>query len=348
MDKHAKIHVAGHRGLVGSALVRCLRDNGYDNLLLRTSAELDLCNQHAVNDFYAAEQPTHVLRAAATVGGIHANDSLPADFIRNNLQIAVNVIDAAYRNGAKKLLFLGSSCIYPRLAPQPIREESLLEGALEPTNEWYALAKISGLKMCQAYRRQYGFDAISTMPTNLYGPNDNYDLQGSHVLPALIRKFHLAKLTKAGEMQALASDEAKYGRIPDEIVVMLGLKREGDGFALQHGKDTAVMLWGSGSPKREFLYVDDLARACVFLMHHYSDDMALNVGVGEDISILALAGIVQRIVGFEGEVVWDTDKPDGPPRKLLNVDRISALGWQAETGLESGIQRSYQDYLSRI
>jgi len=348
MDKNAKIHVAGHRGLVGSALVRCLRKNGYNNLLLRTSVELDLCNQHAVNNFYADEQPTHVILAAAKVGGIHANNSLPADFIRDNLQIAVNVIDAAYKNGTKKLLFLGSSCIYPKFAPQPICEEQLLEGALEPTNEWYALAKIAGLKMCQAYRRQYGFDAISAMPTNLYGPNDNYDLQRSHVLPALIRKFHLAKLAKAGDMRALVRDETSYGRIPDDILAMLGLRREVDGFALQEEKDVAVMLWGSGSPCREFLHVDDLARACLFLMHNYSDDIALNLGVGKDISILEAAKIVQHIVGFDGQIFWNSDKPDGPPRKLLNIDRISALGWQAEVDFKRGIQLSYEDYLGRL
>ncbi|MDQ6988165.1 MAG: GDP-L-fucose synthase [Mariprofundaceae bacterium] len=348
MKKQAKIHVAGHRGLVGSALVRCLRQNGYDNLLLRTSAELDLCDAHAVDVFYAAEKPEYVILAAAKVGGIHANQSFPADFIRDNLQIAMSVIDAAHRHGAKKLLFLGSSCIYPKLAAQPIREEYLLEGALEPSNEWYAMAKIAGLKMCQAYRRQYGFDAISAMPTNLYGPNDNYDLEKSHVLPALIRKFHLAKLVKAADMQGLMRDEAVYGRIPDDILAMLGLQRQGDGFSALVGKDTAVMLWGSGSPQREFLYVDDLAWACLFLLQHYSDEMALNVGVGEDVSILELAGIIQSIVGFDGEVVWDASKPDGTPRKLLDVGRINALGWRAETALENGIRLSYEDYLSRF
>jgi len=348
MQKKAKIHVAGHRGLVGSALVRCLQQHGYDNLLLRTSGELDLCDSHAVDAFYAAEKPEYVILAAAKVGGIHANQSFPADFIRDNLQIAMSVIDAAYRHDVKKLLFLGSSCIYPKLAAQPIREEYLLEGQLEPSNEWYAVAKIAGLKMCQAYRRQYDFDAISAMPTNLYGPNDNYDLEKSHVLPALIRKFHLAKLAKAADMGGLMRDEAAYGRIPDDILGMLGLQRQSDGFLPLAGQGTAVMLWGSGSPKREFLYVDDLAQACLFLLQHYSDEMALNVGVGEDVSIFELAAMIQSIVGFDGEVVWDASKPDGTPRKLLDVGRINALGWRAETDLQSGIRRSYEDYLSRF
>jgi len=247
----------------------------------------------------------------------------------------------------KKLLFLGSSCIYPRLAPQPIREEYLLDGALETTNEWYALAKIAGLKMCQAYRRQYGFDAISVMPTNMYGPNDHYDLQNSHVLPALIRKFHLAKLATAGDMDGLQRDEQIFGPIPDDILHMLALIRVDGALSGDPGKPPAVMLWGSGSPFREFMYVDDLARACLFLLQEYSAEMALNVGVGEDITIRELAELIQRIVGFDGEVLWDTEKPDGTPRKLLDVGRINALGWKAQTGLEDGIRLSYKDYLSR-
>jgi len=348
MQKTSRIHVAGHRGLVGSALVRLLEANGYSNLLLRTSAELDLCDQQAVEAFYAEERPEYVILAAARVGGIHANNSYPADFIHENLQIAMHVIDAAYRNGAKKLLFLGSSCIYPKMAAQPIREEYLLEGGLEPTNEWYAIAKIAGLKMCQAYRRQHGFDAISAMPTNLYGPNDNYNLQNSHVLPALIRKFHLARLAASGDVAALQRDEQVYGPIPDDILHMLAVRRDGDALAIDAARQTAVMLWGSGSPCREFLYVDDLARACLFLLENYSDEMALNVGVGEDVTIKQLAGIVQQIVGFDGEVVWDADKPDGTPRKLLDVSRINKLGWKAQTGLDAGIRLAYQDYLSRI
>lgn len=348
MKKDSRIHVAGHRGLVGSALVRCLQGQGYNNLLLRTSAELNLCDQQAVEAFYAAERPEYVILAAARVGGIHANNSFPADFIRDNLQIALNVIDAAYRHGAKKLLFLGSSCIYPKMAAQPIREEYLLEGGLEPTNEWYAIAKIAGLKMCQAYRRQYGFDAISTMPTNLYGPNDNYNLQNSHVLPALIRKFHLARLAVAGDVDGMRCDEQVYGPIPDDILHMLAVRRADGALMMDGARRPAVMLWGSGSPCREFLYVDDLARACLFLLQEYSGEMALNVGVGEDVTIKQLAGIIQGIVGFNGEVVWDASKPDGTPRKLLDVGRINALGWQAQTGLEAGIRLAYQDYLSRI
>ncbi|HCS13066.1 MAG: GDP-fucose synthetase [Zetaproteobacteria bacterium CG06_land_8_20_14_3_00_59_53] len=348
MQKDSRIHVAGHRGLVGSALVRCLQGQGYNHLLLRSSSELDLCDQQAVEAFYAAERPEYVILAAAKVGGIHANNSYPADFIRENLQIALHVIDAAYRHGAKKLLFLGSSCIYPKMAPQPIREEYLLEGGLEPTNEWYAIAKIAGLKMCQAYRRQYGFDAISTMPTNLYGPNDNYNLQNSHVLPALIRKFHLARLAAAGDVAGMQRDEQVYGTIPDDILHMLAVLRTGESLAIDASRKPAVMLWGSGSPCREFLYVDDLARACLFLLQEYSGEMALNVGVGEDITIKQLAGIIQGIVGFEGEVVWDANKPDGTPRKLLDVGRIHALGWKAQTGLEAGIRLAYQDYLSRF
>ncbi|MDQ6973133.1 MAG: NAD-dependent epimerase/dehydratase family protein, partial [Mariprofundaceae bacterium] len=247
MDKQSRIHVAGHRGLVGSALLRCLEGQGYDKLLLRTSAELDLRDAQAVDAFYAAEKPECVILAAAKVGGIHANNTYPADFIRENLQIQLNVIDAAYRHGAKKLLFLGSSCIYPKMAKQPIREEYLLDGALEPTNEWYAIAKIAGLKMCQAYRRQYGFDAISVMPTNMYGPKDHYDLEKSHVLPALIRKFHLARLSAAGDMDALTIDEHVHGRIPDDILAMLGLERSAQGLVKDPTRDVAVMLWGSGS-----------------------------------------------------------------------------------------------------
>jgi len=348
MDKQSRIHVAGHRGLVGSALLRCLEGQGYDKLLLRTSGELDLRDAQAVDAFYAAEKPEYIILAAAKVGGIHANKTYPADFIRENLQIQLNVIDAAYRHGAKKLLFLGSSCIYPKMAEQPIREEYLLGGPLEPTNEWYAIAKIAGLKMCQAYRRQYGFDAISVMPTNMYGPKDHYDLETSHVLPALIRKFHLARLSAAGDMGALALDEHVHGRIPDDILAMLGLERSAQGLVKDPARDAAVMLWGSGSPYREFLYVDDLARACVFLLREYSDEMALNVGVGEDVTIRDLAGLVQEIVGFDGAVVWDADKPDGTPRKLLDVSRIQALGWKASTSLADGIRLSYKDYLSRF
>ena len=306
MDKQAKIFVAGHRGLVGSAIVRRLEQAGFANLLLRARSELDLCDPAAVDAFFASERPAYVFVAAAKVGGIHANNTYPADFLRDNLLIQTSVIDAAYRHGTTKLLFLGSSCIYPKFAPQPMPEDCLLTGPLEPTNEWYAIAKIAGIKMCQAYRRQYGFNAISLMPTNLYGPGDNFDLANSHVLPALIRKFHEAK------MQG----------------------------------DAEVVIWGSGTPRREFLHVDDLADACLFLMQGYDEERIINVGVGEDASILELATLVQHVVGFKGEIVRDPSKPDGTPRKLLDVSRLHALGWRARIGLEEGIHETYQWYLA--
>lgn len=302
MRREDRIFVAGHRGLVGSAIVRRLRSEGYDNLLLRTREELDLTRQAEVEAFFEQERPDYVFLAAAKVGGIWANNSYPADFIRDNLFIQTNVIDAAYRNGVKKLLFLGSSCIYPKFAPQPLEEEYLLTGALEPTNEPYAVAKIAGIIMCQSYRRQYGANFISAMPTNLYGPGDNFDLETSHVLPALIRKFHEAKVRG----------------------------------------DSAVEVWGTGSPKREFLHVDDLADACVFLMQRYDDDEIINVGTGTDVSIRELAESIKEIVGFEGDVVFDTSRPDGTPRKLLDVSKIRGLGWQAKIDLEEGIRLTYQ------
>jgi len=308
MDKQAKIFVAGHRGLVGSAIVRRLEQAGFANLLLRARSELDLCDTAAVDAFFASERPAYVFVAAAKVGGIHANNTYPADFLRDNLLIQTSVIDAAYRHGTTKLLFLGSSCMYPKFAPQPMPEDCLLTGPLEPTNEWYAIAKIAGIKMCQAYRRQYGFNAISLMPTNLYGPGDNFDLANSHVLPALIRKFHEAK------MQG----------------------------------DAEVVIWGSGTPRREFLHVDDLADACLFLMQGYDEERIINVGVGEDVSILELATLVQRVVGFEGRIVLDASKPDGTPRKLLDVSRINALGWRARIGLEDGIRETYQWFLAHV
>jgi len=306
MNEDSRIFVAGHRGLVGGAIVRRLQQAGFGKLLLRSRAELDLRDAAAVQAFFAAERPEYVFLAAAKVGGIHANNSYPADFLRDNLQIQTAVIDAAWRHGVKKLLFLGSSCIYPKFAPQPMPEDCLLTGPLEPTNEWYAIAKIAGIKMCQAYRRQYGFDAICLMPTNLYGPGDNFDLANSHVLPALIRKFHEARASGAAE----------------------------------------VVVWGSGTPRREFLHVDDLADACLFLMQRYDDERIINVGVGEDIAIAELAALVQRVVGFEGEIVLDPSKPDGTPRKLLDVSRLHALGWRARIGLEDGIRETYQWYLA--
>ncbi|HEY6454238.1 MAG TPA: GDP-L-fucose synthase [Steroidobacteraceae bacterium] len=304
-NKDARIYVAGHHGLVGAALVRRLRAGGYTRLQLRERRELDLTERHAVQEFFQEHRPEYVILAAAKVGGIHANNTAPAQFIQENLLIQSNVIDAAYQSGARKLLFLGSSCIYPRLAPQPIVEDALLTGPLEPTNEWYAIAKIAGLKTCQAYRRQYGFDAIAAMPTNLYGPGDNFDLQTSHVLPALMRKFHEAKLRGEG----------------------------------------AVVVWGSGTPRREFLHVDDLADALVFLLEHYSDERLINVGTGTDLTIRELAELVGKIVGFEGALEFDASKPDGTPRKQLDVSRLAALGWAARTPLAAGIAATYSWYL---
>ncbi len=305
MNESDRVYVAGHRGLVGSACVRALQAAGYRNLILRTHSELDLREQRSVDEFFNAERPDLVLLAAARVGGIHANDTYAADFLRDNLQIQTNVIDAAYRHGTRRLLFLGSSCIYPKLAPQPISESALLTGPLEPTNEWYAIAKIAGLKMCAAYRRQYGFDAISALPTNLYGPGDNFDLASSHVLPALLRKFH----------------EAKESRAPH------------------------VVVWGTGIPRREFLHVDDLASACIFLMKNYTSGEPINIGWGEDISIRELAELIRSTVGFGGELVFDTSKPDGTPRKLLDVTKLTALGWAARIRLREGIAATYRWFL---
>lgn len=307
MNKSAKIYVAGHRGMVGSAIVRKLESEGFTNLVFKTSAQLDLRDQSAVNNFFAEEKPEYVFLAAAKVGGIVANNTYRADFLYDNLMIASNIIKAAHAFKSEKLLFLGSSCIYPKLAPQPLKEEYLLSGYLEPTNEPYAIAKIAGIKLCEEYRNQYNCNFISAMPTNLYGPNDNYDPQNSHVLPALIRKFHEAKVS--GEKQ--------------------------------------VTLWGTGSPKREFLHVDDLAEACLFLMDEYNESQFLNVGVGEDLSILELAQLIKKIVGFEGEIVHDTSKPDGTPRKLMDVTRINDLGWKAKISLEEGIKSVYEEFKSK-
>lgn len=345
MQQNSKIFVAGHRGLVGSALVRRLKQAGFTNLVVRTRQELDLRDQAAVDRFFAEERPEYVFLAAAKVGGILANSTYPADFIRDNLLIQTNVVDAAWRHGTRKLLFLGSSCIYPKYAPQPIKEEYLLSGPLEPTNEWYAVAKIAGIKMCQAYRRQYGFRAISLMPTNLYGPGDNFDLETSHVLPALIRKLHLAKLAAVGALEAIVEDERRFGRIPEDVLAGLGLRRKGDRLARTGAP--RVVLWGTGTPRREFLHVDDLADACLFLMQHYDEEAILNVGVGEDISIRELAELVAEEVGFEGEIVFDTTKPDGTPRKLLDVSRLFGLGWRPKIGLREGIRQTYTWYLNQ-
>jgi GDP-L-fucose synthase len=304
MNESDRIFVAGHRGLVGSAVVRELGHQGHDNLVLRSSAELDLRNQTAVAAFFDNERPKFVILAAAKVGGILANSTYPADFIRDNLQIQTNVIESARESGVRKLCFLGSSCIYPKLAPQPIREEALLTGPLEPTNEWYAIAKIAGLKMCQAYRQQYGFNAISLMPTNMYGPGDNFDLQNSHVLPALIRRFHEAKLRG----------------------------------------DTEVIVWGTGTPRREFLYVDDLAKAIVHLMRVYEGEELVNIGCGADITIQELAETVADVVGYSGGIVFDATKPDGTPRKLLDTGRANSLGWHPTVSLRDGIAVTYAWY----
>jgi GDP-L-fucose synthase len=304
--RDSSIFVAGHNGLVGSAILRALRAAGARDLLLRTRVELDLRQAAAVEQFFAEHRPHYVLLAAARVGGIEANRSQPAQFLRDNLQIQTNVIDVAHRHGTRKLLFLGSSCIYPRDAPQPMPEDCLLTGPLEPTNEWYAIAKIAGLKMCQAYRREYGFDAICAMPTNLYGPGDNFDLVNSHVLPALIRKCHEAKLAQSG----------------------------------------AVEIWGTGKPRREFLHADDLAQASLYLMQHYSSEAPINVGWGEDISIAELAQLIADTVGYRGDMRFDTSRPDGAPRKLLDTSRLTALGWRPAIRLESGLASTYQWYCS--
>lgn len=305
MDSGSIIFVAGAHGLVGSAVARKLRSEGYTNLLLPTRSELDLTDQAAVYRYFKANRPEYVFLVAGRVGGILANTTYPADFIRDNIMIQSNVIDAAHRHGSTKLLDLGSSCIYPRQAPQPMSEDCLLSGSLEPTNEWYAIAKIAGLKMCQAYRRQHGFNAICLMPTNLYGPGDNFDLEGSHVLPAMIRKFH----------------EAKVAGRPE------------------------VVLWGTGSPRREFLHVDDLAEACIYFMLNYEGEAILNVGVGEDVTIQELAELVSDIVGFPGTLRWDPSKPDGTPRKLLDVSRAQKLGWRARTELRQGVTETHQWFI---
>jgi len=305
--RDARIYVAGHRGLVGSAIWRELQRRGFTHLIGYSHAELDLIDPAAVKECYAREKPEYVVIAAAKVGGILANDQHPAEFLFQNLQIQNNLIDGAREAGVRKLLFLGSSCIYPRLAPQPLKEEYLLTGPLEPTNQWYAVAKIAGIKLCEAYRRQYGCDFISAMPTNIYGPNDNYDLQNSHVLPALIRKFHEAKIAKA----------------------------------------PSVTCWGTGAPLREFLYADDLARACVFLLSSYSQEQFINIGSGSEVSIRDLTETVRRAVDYTGEIVWDKSKPDGMPRKLMDSSRLLALGWRPEIDLEAGIRLAYQDFFSR-
>jgi GDP-L-fucose synthase len=304
MNKFDKIYIAGHRGMVGSAIHRNLVNLGYENILTRTSAQLDLRTQEAVNEFFEIERPAYVFLAAARVGGIHANNTYRGQFLYENLMIQNNVIHSAYATGVKKLLFLGSSCIYPKMAPQPLKEEYLLSGPLEHTNEPYAIAKIAGIKLCDAYRDQYGCNFISVMPTNLYGPNDNYDLQNAHVLPTFIRKFHEAKI--AG--------------------------------------DKEVVIWGSGTPRREFLHADDLADACVYLMHHYNEAGLVNIGTGIDLTITELAMMVRDVVGFTGDLVYDSSKPDGTPRKLMDVSKLTGLGWTFKTSLREGLEKVYNEY----
>lgn len=356
MPTDARIYVAGHRGLVGSALMRQLTARGYTNLLTRTHAELDLTRQADVEAFFAAERPEYVFLAAAKVGGILANNTYPAEFIHQNLAIQTNVIHAAWKYGVKRLLFLGSSCIYPRDCPQPIKEEYLLTGPLEPTNRPYAVAKIAGIEMCWAYNRQYGTRFLAVMPTNLYGPGDNYDLMNSHVIPAMLRKFHLAKLAMEKNWPAIEADERRYGPIPEDI------KRDLHATCFE-GKPPRVVLWGTGTPRREFLYSDDMADACIYLMNLPDDKFdqllwpagnplescnlslapVVNIGTGQDITIRELAELVRQVVGYEGEVVFDATKPDGTPRKVLDVSRLFAMGWQAKHDLSAGLVKAYKD-----
>lgn len=334
------IHVAGHHGLVGSAIVRELERKGYGNLLLRRSEELDLRNQAQVEAFFAEQRPEYVFLAAAKVGGILANDRFPGQFIHDNLTIQTNVLHAAMTHGVRRLLFLGSSCIYPRLAPQPIREEHLMTGALERTNSAYAVAKIAGVEMCRAYNRQYGTSFLPVMPTNLYGPGDNFSLESSHVMPALLRKFHLAKLAARGDHAAIERDEARFGPIPEA-------SRSALLAALGRPELARATIWGTGAPRREFLHVDDLANACVHVLFETDCSELLNIGVGEDVSIAELAEIVRRTVGVDAQVVYDNSKPDGTPQKLLDVSKLRALGWRPSIGLAEGVAATYAWYLEQ-
>jgi len=346
MEKTSRIYVAGHRGLVGSAFVRKLEAEGYTRLITRTHGELDLLRQDQVEAFFKTEQPEYVILAAARVGGIWGNNTYPAQFIYENLAIQANIIQAAYMNNVKKLLFLGSSCIYPKHCPQPIKEEFLLSDYLEPTNEPYAVAKIAGIKMCQAYNRQYHTRYISIMPNNLYGPNDNFDLETSHVLPALIRKFHLAKLAAAGNWQAIKKDEAVRGSIPGDVKSAIGLDPSTGQPRERSDRQPSVIIWGTGAPRRELLHVDDLADAGVFLMNHYDQSDIINIGWGRDQNIRELAEMVSDVVGFRGNIIWDTAKPDGTPQKLLDISRLTKLGWQPRIALRDGIRKVYEWYRS--
>jgi GDP-L-fucose synthase len=379
MKKNSKIYIAGHTGLVGSAILRRLKSEGFTNLIYRTHAELDLTRQADVDAFFAQEQPEYVFLAAAKVGGIWANNTYPADFIYSNLAIQTNVLNAAWKTGVKRLLFLGSSCIYPRECPQPMKEEYLLTGPLEPTNQPYAVAKIAGVIACEAYNRQYKTRFLAVMPSNLYGPNDNYNLENSHVLPAMVRKFHLAKLATQGDWDGIKKDESRYGSVPDDFVACLA------SISKSHGHDPvlltpysslltpSVMLWGTGSPRREFLHVDDLADAALFLMNlpdtqydallfgendshstiHHSPFTShylplINIGSGHDQTVRELANPVAEVVGYKGDVIWDDTKPDGTPRKLLDVSKLANLGWKPKIPLKQGIKTTYKSYLKQL
>jgi len=341
MRKTDKIYVAGHKGLVGSAIMRRLVADGYVNVITRTRSELDLTDQRAVADFFAKEKPQYVFLAAAKVGGIWANNTYPAEFIYQNLMIQSNVIHQSYVHGITKLLFLGSSCVYPKLAMQPIKEEYLMTGPLEPTNSPYAMAKIAGIEMCSAYNRQYGTRFMAVMPTNLYGPNDNFDLESSHVLPAMIRKFHLAKVAARGDWAAIERDEERFGLIPNEQ------KKSLEALANSTGS-TKVVLWGTGSPRREFLHVDDAADACAFLMENYDGNELVNIGTGSDLTIRELAEIIKHVVDFDGALSFDVSKPDGTLRKLLDVSRLRSLGWSPKLDLAQGISNTYQWYIKQV
>jgi GDP-L-fucose synthase len=353
LSKNARIFVAGHQGLVGASILRLLQREGYTNLLTATRHQLDLRDQAAVNYWFRANRPEYVFLVAGTVGGIWANATRPAEFIYDNMMIHATVVHAAHIFQTEKLLYLGSSCIYPRECPQPMVEEYLLTGLLEPTNEPYAIAKIAGIKLCQAYRKQYGSNFISAMPTNLYGPHDNFDILSSHVLPALIRKFHLAKLAARGDREGLARDETLFGPIPPELKGPLGIPSDKSAIptdsphASRLTPSRSVIIWGSGSPRREFLYVDDLADACLYLMEHYSEDPHINIGAGEDCTIRELAELVREVVFPEAALVFDAAKPDGTPQKLLDVHRLQRMGWKYKTNLKEGISSTYGWYLNQ-
>lgn len=358
MNKNSSIYIAGHNGLVGSALYRRLDADGYSNLLVRNHSDLDLTRQKDVEAFFQLEKPDYVFLAAAKVGGIMANYTYPAEFIYTNLAIQNNVIHAAWQTGVKRLLFLGSSCIYPKECPQPMKEDYLLTGPLETTNEPYAVAKIAGIKMCQSYNRQYGTQYLCVMPTNLYGPNDNFDLETSHVLPALIRKFHLGKLAHQGDWEGIKKDEQKYGAIPEDIKRSMGYKTSSEKQPTRARSKISVLLWGSGNPHREFLHVDDLADACVFLCKldennyrkFFKENLTplMNIGCGKDHTIKEIAEMIAEVVGYKGEVRWDTEKPDGTPQKLLDISKIKRLGWEPGIDLKDGIESVYKWYLKGI